>query len=168
MHSIQQWLNIVLDMLVAGLAVVVVSLAIAFKASTTGGQIGVALTVILTISSTLVRLLESWTQLETSLGAVSRIKTLEETLRPEDKESEDSIPSPEWPDKGAIEFQEVVAAYKYIIFPFVRISSHWKELISCSPETIALKGISVKISPGQKIGICGRTGRYVGSPLIRL
>ena len=112
--------------------------------------------------------LQSWTQLESSLGAVSRIRTLGETLLPQDKESEDSEQSPEWPDKGAIEFQEVVAAYKYIIFPFVRISSHWKELISCSPETIALKGISVKISPGQKIGICGRTGRYVGSPLIRL
>ncbi|RFU34159.1 hypothetical protein B7463_g2169, partial [Scytalidium lignicola] len=138
MHAIQQWLTLVLDMLVAGLAVLVVSLAIAFKASTTGGQIGIALNVILTISSTLVRLLESWTQLETSLGAISRIKTLEETLLPEDKESEDFEPSPEWPDKGAIEFREVVAAY--------------------NPETIALKGISVKILPGQKVGICGRTG----------
>jgi ATP-binding cassette, subfamily C (CFTR/MRP), member 1 len=113
MHSIQQWLNLVLDMLVAGLALGVVSLAIIFKAFTTGGQIGIALTVILTISSTLVRLLESWTQLETSIAAVSRIKMLEETVLPEDREREDSIPSPEWPDKGAIEFQEVVAAYKY-------------------------------------------------------
>ena len=118
MHSIQQWLTLVLDMLVAGLSVLVVSLAITFKASTTGGQIGIALNVILTISNTLTRLLESWTQLETSLGAISRIKTLEETLLPEDKECEDSAPSPEWPDKGAIEFKEVVAAYKYEFFSF--------------------------------------------------
>ena len=112
MQSIQQWLTLVLDMLVAGLAVLVVILAIVFKASTTGGQIGIAMNVILTISATLVRLMESWTQLETSLGAISRIKTLEETLLPEDKEGEDFEPSPEWPDKGSIEFQKVVAAYK--------------------------------------------------------
>jgi ATP-binding cassette subfamily C (CFTR/MRP) protein 1 len=118
MHCIQQWLSLVLEMLVAALAVLVVSLAIAFKASMTGGQIGMALNVILVISSTLVRLLESWTQLETSIGAISRIKTLEETLLPEDKESEGSEPYPEWPDKGAIEFQEVVASYKYAFFPF--------------------------------------------------
>ena len=99
-------------MLVAGLSVLVVSLAVVFKASTTGGQIGIALNIILTISTTLTRLLQSWTQLEISLGAISRIKTLEETLLPEDKECEYFKPSPEWPDKGIIEFKEVVAAYK--------------------------------------------------------
>jgi ATP-binding cassette subfamily C (CFTR/MRP) protein 1 len=124
MHNIQQWLALVLELLVAGLAVLVVSLAIVFRASTTGGQIGIALNVILTISNTLVYLLMSWTQLETSLGAVSRIKTLGETLLPEDREGEDSEPSLEWPDKGAIEFQEVVAAYKYACFPFYFPSSH--------------------------------------------
>ena len=59
MLSIQQWLTLVLDMLVASLSVLVVSLAIAFKASTTGGQIGIALNVIVTISTTLTRLLQS-------------------------------------------------------------------------------------------------------------
>jgi ATP-binding cassette subfamily C (CFTR/MRP) protein 1 len=118
MHAIQQWLTLVLNLLVAGLAVLVVGLAIAFKASTTGGQIGIALNVILTISNTLVQMLQFWTQLETSLGAISRIKMLEETLLPEDKECEDCEPFPEWPDKGAIEFKEVVAAYKYTLFYF--------------------------------------------------
>ena len=112
MLSIQQWLTLVLDMLVASLSILVVGLAVVFRASTTGGQIGIALNIILTISTTLTRLLQSWTQLETSLGAISRIKTLEETLLPEDKECEYSEPSPEWPDKGGIEFKEVFAAYK--------------------------------------------------------
>ncbi|KAH8812816.1 putative multidrug resistance protein [Xylogone sp. PMI_703] len=148
MLSIQQWLSLVLDMLVAGLSVLVVSLAVAFKASTTGGQIGIALNIILTISTTLTRLLQSWTALETSLGAVSRIKTLEKNLLPEDKGCGCSEPSPEWPDKGAIEFNEVVAAY--------------------NPKTIALKGISMKISPRQKIGICGRTGSGKSTLLLSL
>ena len=116
MNAIQQWLTLVLDLLVAGLAVLVVSLAVAFKSSTSAGQVGIALNVILTISQSLVWLLMSWTQLETSLGAVSRIKTLEETLLPEDKDGENIEPFPGWPDKGAIKFKDVVAAYKYETF----------------------------------------------------
>ncbi|KAK9424895.1 putative ABC transporter [Seiridium unicorne] len=138
MLTIQQWLTLVLDMLIAGLAVLVVGLAVAFKTSTTGGQIGIALNIILTISTTLTRFLQSWAQLETSLGAVFRIKTLQETLLPEDKQCEILEPSPEWPDKGVIEFKEVVAAY--------------------NPQVIVLKGISMNILPGQKVGVCGRTG----------
>ncbi|KAI1180571.1 P-loop containing nucleoside triphosphate hydrolase protein [Nemania sp. FL0916] len=138
MLSIQQWLTLVLDMLVAGLCVLVVGFAVVFRASTTGGQIGIALYIIHTISNTLTRLLQSWTQLETSLGAISRIKTLEETLQPEDKECECSEPPINWPDRGAIEFKEVIASY--------------------NPKTISLNGISINITPGQKVGICGRTG----------
>lgn len=111
MLSIQQWLTLVLDMLVAGLSILIVGLAVAFKSSTTGGQIGIALNIILTISGTLTRLLQSWTQLETSLGAIARIKTLEETLLPEDKECECIEPAPRWPEKGAIEFKNVSSSY---------------------------------------------------------
>ncbi|KAK9772774.1 putative ABC transporter [Seiridium cardinale] len=138
MKMIQLWLAVVLDLLVAGLAVMVVSLAVILRSSTTGGQIGLALNLVITISTTLVRLLEQWTSLETSLGAVARIKTLEATLLPEDKEDEDSEPPVGWPKQGSIEFRDVTASY--------------------NPETIALKGVSLTISPGQKVGICGRTG----------
>ncbi|KAH8194638.1 hypothetical protein TruAng_011196 [Truncatella angustata] len=148
MHAVQQWLTLVLDILVAGLAVLVIGLATASRVSTTGGQIGIALNVILTVSGTLKGLLESWTQLETAMGAVHRIKELEETLLPESNERENSEAPPEWPNNGAIEFQDVVAAY--------------------NPETTALKGISVKISPGQKVGICGRTGSGKSTLLLSL
>ncbi|KAK6073198.1 ATP-binding cassette containing protein [Seiridium cupressi] len=132
------WLTVVLDLLVAGLAVMVVSLAVILRSSTTGGQIGLALNLVITISTTLVRLLEQWTSLETCLGAVARIKTLEATLLPEDTENEDSEPPAGWPKQGSIEFRDVTASY--------------------NPETVALKGVSLTISPGQKVGICGRTG----------
>ncbi|KAJ9161576.1 hypothetical protein NKR19_g2150 [Coniochaeta hoffmannii] len=67
--------------------------------------------------------------LETSLEAVSRIKTLEETLLPEDMEGE-ALPSAEWPESGAIEFRDVVASY--------------------NPNPIAMKVVSLKILPGQR------------------
>jgi ATP-binding cassette subfamily C (CFTR/MRP) protein 1 len=112
MPAVQQWLTIVLELIVAGIAVAVVSFAVAFKGSTTAGQIGVALNVIFQISTTLVQLMGSWTEMETSFGAIVRIKAFEETVLPEDKEGEDFEPSSEWPVKGAIEFHNVVAAYK--------------------------------------------------------
>ncbi|TGJ82199.1 hypothetical protein E0Z10_g6546 [Xylaria hypoxylon] len=138
MLSIQQWLTLVLDLLVAGLCVLVVSLAVIFRTTTTGGQIGIALLIIQTISGTLTRLLQAWTQLETSLGAVSRIKSLDETVLPEDKECECLEPAADWPDKGTVEFDNVVASY--------------------NATTTALKGISLKILSGQRVGVCGRTG----------
>jgi ABC-type multidrug transport system fused ATPase/permease subunit len=33
-----------------------------------------------------------------------------------------------------------------------------------SPDAIALRTVSLKILPGHKLGICGRTGRYVETP----
>ncbi|KAK6065312.1 hypothetical protein SCUP515_11294 [Seiridium cupressi] len=141
------WLTVILDLLVAGLAVMVVSLAVILRSSTTGGQIGLALNLVITISTTLVRLLEQWTSLETCLGAVARIKTLEATLLPEDTENEDSEPPAGWSKQGSIEFRDVTASY--------------------NPETVALKGVSLTISPGQKVGICGRTGSLDLSTLPR-
>ncbi|KAH8658409.1 hypothetical protein BX600DRAFT_469082 [Xylariales sp. PMI_506] len=148
METIQLWLVLVLDLLVTGLAVLIVSLAVTLRSTTTGGQIGVALNIVVAINFILVQLLEQWTQLETSLGAIARIKSLEATLEPEDKPGEDFVPAQEWPDKGAIEFRDVTAAY--------------------NPDAIALKNISVKILPGQKIGICGRTGSGKSSLLLSL
>ncbi|KAI0520681.1 P-loop containing nucleoside triphosphate hydrolase protein [Xylaria bambusicola] len=138
MLSVQQWLTLVLDLLVAGLSVLVVSLAVIFRTTTSGGQIGIALLIIQSISGTLVRLLQAWTQLETSLGAVSRIKSLDAAVLPEAKENECLEPGVEWPDKGTIEFDNVVASY--------------------NATTTVLKGISQKIESGQRVGICGRTG----------
>lgn len=113
METIQTWLTFVLQLLVAGLSVLVVGLAVAFKSATSPGAIGIAMNVILSISSTLVYLMQPQASFETSLGAIARIKALDDTLASEDKEGEDFEPSIEWPEKGAIEFQNVVAAYKY-------------------------------------------------------
>lgn len=148
MTMIQLWLILVLDFLVAGIAIVVISLAVGLRSTTTGGQIGVSLNVVMLLNLAIVRLMEQWMQLETSMGAIARIKTLEETLAPEDLESENFEPPEEWPEKGAIEFRDVTAAY--------------------NPEAIALNGISLSISPGQKVGICGRTGSGKSTLLLSL
>ena len=113
MLSIQRWLNLALDLLVAALAVMVISLAVGLKGSTTGGQIGIALNVVLGFNAVLLRLVETWTGLETSLGAIARLKNFENDTIPEDQPCESSEPSESWPQHGAIEFRNVSASYGY-------------------------------------------------------
>lgn len=60
------------------------------------------------------QLIVGWTQLETSLGSVSRIRSFEMDVEPEAKSGEQNEPSASWPDRGAIEFREVTASHKYV------------------------------------------------------
>jgi len=51
--------------------------------------------------------------LETSLGAIARVKNFERDVKPEAKEGENQEPpSPDWPTHGAIEFQDVTASHR--------------------------------------------------------
>jgi hypothetical protein len=45
------------------------------------------------------------------LGAISRLRTFNDNVQPEDKADEDVIPSEEWPQNGAIELKGVSASY---------------------------------------------------------
>lgn len=112
MLSIARWLALVLDLLVACVAVMLIALAVTLSGSSSGAQIGIALNVILATNVTVLRLVQSWTLMETSLGAVARIKNFEHDVTPEDKPEESYIPSTNWPSEGTIEFCGVTAAYK--------------------------------------------------------
>jgi hypothetical protein len=68
--SLQIWLNIVLDLVVAAMAVILIALAVFSEGSTTAGQIGMSLNIFLVANSTLLALVTSWTNLEISLGAM--------------------------------------------------------------------------------------------------
>lgn len=129
---LQRWLNVVLDMIVACLAVggvwlgVVLSRRQQVESSDSrggGGQIGVALNMIILANTTLLRLVQSWTNLEISLGAVARLReSVQETPQEEkngDPENdteecvrpEDSLPA-RWPASGSIELVDVTASYR--------------------------------------------------------
>jgi ATP-binding cassette subfamily C (CFTR/MRP) protein 1 len=111
MFCIQRWLNLVLDLLVAALAVIIISLAVKFRSTMRGGQIGIALNVVLIFNAALLRLIEMWTLLETTFGAIARLMTLEEKTSPEDKLGEDVVQPEHWPGQGTIEFRDVIATY---------------------------------------------------------
>ena len=139
LYCIQRWLNLVLDLLVAALAIILITFAVQLRDTTSGATIGVALVNILGFSQSLSALIERYTTLETSLGAIARIKDFEETTAQEHLPQECESPPGQWPSRGAIEFRGINASYT-------------------SDAEPVLRDLTLKIQPGQKMGICGRTG----------
>ncbi|TEA20925.1 ABC transporter atnG [Colletotrichum sidae] len=148
LYCLQQWLSIVLDLIVAAMATGLIALAVLMKGTTTAGQIGMALNIVLVANTTLLSLVSSWTNLEISLGAISRLKNLETETPREDKVGEDYVPDEIWPSAGEVELDSVTAAYK--------------------PQALALEDINIKISPGQQLIVCGRTGSGKSTLLLTL
>lgn len=101
-----------LDLMVATISVTIIALALFLRSTTTGAAVGVALNIILVTNTTIVRLVESWADFEVSLGAIERLKTLDEEIQKEDRPWEDNIPETSWPQRGEIMIDHVTAAYK--------------------------------------------------------
>lgn len=115
MYCIQQWLQVVLDLLVAALAIVLTSLSVFITSKTSSGAVGVALVNLLSFNATLALLVTNWTQLETSLGAISRTKQFvtDRTLQPSPRR--ELVPARGWSSRGRLEFRELSASYGYLI-----------------------------------------------------
>lgn len=142
MFCIQRWLQVVLALFVAGLALVLVTLALRISNSTSQGAIGLSMVNLLGFNQTLALVIDQWTVLETSLGAISRLKAFINETPNENKEAEREIPLRDWPAQGTIELVNVTASYSDTMVP-------------------VLQDVSLKIQPGQKVCICGRSGRQV-------
>ncbi|KAF2427511.1 P-loop containing nucleoside triphosphate hydrolase protein [Tothia fuscella] len=137
MWCIQRWLNLVLDMLVACLAVLLIALALCLPGSSSAGSLGVALTSLLAFNQSLKALITAWTQAETSIGSVARTKSFEDETPTEISPDEDVDPGADWP-LGELEVRNMSLSYK--------------------DGTKALKNVSFTVKAGQKFGVCGRTG----------
>lgn len=112
LYCIQRWLNLVLDLIVAGIAVSVVAIATSMRGSPSLNLLGIALFNVVNFSSTLQTLVSEWTGLESSIGAVSRIRSYVENATTEDLEFEcEPLPSV-WPSRGDIEILGVSASYE--------------------------------------------------------
>jgi ATP-binding cassette, subfamily C (CFTR/MRP), member 1 len=112
---IQRWLVCVLDLVVSGLAILIVGLAIALRTRVEPGLLGVSLVMLMSLGPSLATLVQCWTQLETSLGAVSRIKHFEEDTPSELLPSESTRPGDGWPQNGGVVFEDAALSYKSAI-----------------------------------------------------
>lgn len=110
---VQHWLGFTLQIVVSILAVAVVTLATQLRSST--GLTGASLVTLMTFGDILNYIIRWYTELETSLGAISRLKTFSETVQSESVDGEDEIPPKEWPVRGAIEIRGVSASYGWAL-----------------------------------------------------
>ncbi|KAK3368578.1 ABC transporter [Podospora didyma] len=138
----QQWLMLTMNVLVTIIAVLLVALAT--QLGSNAGSVGAALVTLITLGSTLTTIVVAYTGLETSLGAIGRLKAFGEETESEDQFTGDgeaappTVPGKEWPVSGRIQMQDVEASY--------------------DGTEKALKGVSLTINAGEKVAICGRTG----------
>lgn len=112
---IQQWLTLVLDFVSGGIAVVLIISARASSSSISAGALGVALVLVLQFSSILTQCIQSWTKLETSIGAIARVQQFIKNT-PMESSSSVSLPD-EFPEQGIIHFDGLSASYKSVFFP---------------------------------------------------
>ena len=140
LYCVQRWLNLVLDLVVAAVAVMVVTIGVQTQGQVDAGFMGIALVNIVQLSISIKAFLSNWTQLEISIGAVSRIRAFVLDAPSTDSDETESSISPGWPERGQIEFKNLTAQYEG------------------SPQPV-IRNLDLSISPGEKIALCGPSGR---------
>lgn len=135
----QQWLMLTMNVLVALVAVLLVALAT--QLGSDAGSVGAGLVTLITLGTTLTSIVVAYTGLETSLGAISRLKSFGEETELEDDGKLGTVPYAAWPAQGRLQFRNVRASY--------------------DGTNQVLRGLDLEVQPGEKFGLCGRTGRSV-------
>jgi ATP-binding cassette subfamily C (CFTR/MRP) protein 1 len=140
--SIQQWLQLVLSLFVSGIAVLFVGVAVS-TTSVSAGSIGLALLNILTLSQSLINIVFVWTELETSLGAISRLREMETNTPKEAKDCEVLVPEASWPQNGKVILENITASYK--------CASHSKPNMDLRSLTDIFKKCRIRACPPQHL-----------------
>ncbi|KAF9240331.1 hypothetical protein DTO006G1_8233 [Penicillium roqueforti] len=140
---IQEWLNVVLDVVVMLLAVGLTTVAVRFHSNS--ALTGAALYSLLSFGENLAGIVLFWTKLESSLGAIARLKIFNETTKPEDTDGEDIDVPEQWPQRSVVELKGVSEKYA------AKDQDDGK-------TSLTLPDIQLIIGSGEKIAICGRTG----------
>lgn len=113
LFCIQQWLSLVLDLVVGLIAILLITIITSVKEHFGTAPVGVALTLLLTLNKSLTQTIKMWTMTETSIGAVSRIHSFVKDT-PSNSCNTLSLPPHHWPQQGTISFQNVTASYGYV------------------------------------------------------
>ncbi|KAH9068488.1 ABC transporter [Lactarius deliciosus] len=146
----QRWLGIRLDFLGTLLTLVVAMLTVATRFSISPAQTGVTLSYILSIQQTFTWMVRQLAEVENDMNSVERLVYYARDLEQEPPhEIPEQKPRAPWPSKGRLEINEAVLKYR--------------------PELpLVLKGLTMSVEGGEKIGIVGRTGAGKSSIMVAL
>ncbi|XP_044198860.1 ATP-binding cassette sub-family C member 9 isoform X3 [Thunnus albacares] len=141
LSAANRWLEVRTDYLGA---VIVLTAAVTLiwttKSPSTGGLVGLGLTYALTVTNYLNWVVRNLADLEVQMAAVKKVNSFLGTESENYEGSMDASQVPEnWPQDGEIKIQDLCVRYDPMLKP-------------------VLKHVNAYIKPGQKVGICGRTG----------
>ncbi|KAF5560472.1 multidrug resistance [Fusarium phyllophilum] len=148
LSMVQRWLYLTLNAVVAVTATALVGLITQLRSSSSLS--GASLVTLMTLSQSLSDIVRFYAALETSIGAVARLRNFATKTGTEGVLHGDVKLDQHWPSKGAIEVRRVWATY------------------NGDAEEYALQGIDVSIRAGERIALCGRTGSGKSSFLLLL
>ncbi|KAG9342260.1 hypothetical protein JZ751_016762 [Albula glossodonta] len=139
LSAANRWLEVRTDYLGA---VIVLTAAVAsiFAQNSNSGLVGLGLTYALTVTNYLNWVVRNLADLEVQMAAVKKVNSFLSTESENYEGSMDVSQVPEdWPQQGEIKIQDLSVRYDPMLKP-------------------VLKHVNAYINPGQKVGICGRTG----------
>lgn len=112
MFCIQRWLNLTLDVILLLVAVIVETLAVVFTSQTSESGTGLALLALLSFALYMQLCITAWTNLETSLGAMARIRHFAENTPVEEEPDEPASLDKNWPHEGNLTVSDLTTSYR--------------------------------------------------------
>ncbi|CAM4856859.1 unnamed protein product [Rotaria socialis] len=144
-----RWLAVRLESITNALTFFTALFAVLMRTHLTAGIVGLTITYAMQISQSLNWLVRMASDIETNIVSVERVNEYAE-LEPEAPwEIAEKKPPSDWPATGEIQLNNLTARYRENL-------------------KLVLKGVTVNIQPGEKIGIIGRTGSGKSSLCITL
>ncbi|RMZ87350.1 hypothetical protein DV736_g5417, partial [Chaetothyriales sp. CBS 134916] len=150
MFCIQRWLGVVLDLLVTALVTVLMIIVVVNRNSLNPATVGLGLLSVMTLNWSLNELVKKWTNLETSIGAITRLREFEQSTENEHKAIEsDSVVRSDWLQKGEVAFNHFAASYSAV-------------------SDLVLEDVNLQVQAAEKVGVSGRSGSGKSSLLASL
>lgn len=112
MFCIQRWLNLTLDVILLLVAVIVETFAVVFTSQASESGTGLALLALLNFAMYMQMCITAWTNMETSLGAMARIRYFVEETPVEDEPEEPATLDKNWPHEGSLTVSDLTTSYR--------------------------------------------------------
>ncbi|KAI5952286.1 hypothetical protein KGF54_003152 [Candida jiufengensis] len=135
----QRWLCVHLDMITSCFALIICLLCITGQFNISASSTGLLLNYVIQLVGVLSLTIRSMTSIENEMNSVERLHEYAFNLPQESAYEIETKPAKEWPPSGYITFKNVNFRYRDNL-------------------PLVLKDLNVNFYPGEKIGICGRTG----------
>ena len=135
----QRWLCVHLDIITSSVALIICMLCITGQFNISASSTGLLLNYVLQLVGVLSLTIRSMTQVENEMNSVERLHEYAYRLPQEAAYTKEIQPPKEWPPSGYVTFRDVTLRYRPNLPP-------------------VLQNLNVNFYPGEKVGICGRTG----------